>query len=95
MFQDLDALVIQQEVAVQNIEQQGEQVEENVGRANVELDGAIVSASAARRKKFICLGIISKFSQLRKQQIISSHATVLIIIIVVVVVVVVVLVLRK
>ncbi|KAF7506384.1 hypothetical protein GJ744_011850 [Endocarpon pusillum] len=57
MFQDLDAVVIQQDAAVQNIEQQGEQVEENVAKANVEIDGAIDSARAARRKKFWCLGI--------------------------------------
>ena len=60
MFQDLDDAVIQQEVAVEAIEQQGEQVEENVKKANVELVGAIDSAKAARRKKFWCLGIASK-----------------------------------
>jgi SNARE domain len=62
MFQDLDELVIQQEVAVQNIEQQTEQVEGNVDRANVHLGGAITSADAARKKKWICLGIAGKFS---------------------------------
>ena len=60
MFQDLDDAVIQQEFAVEAIEQQGEQVEENVKKANVELVGAIDSAKAARRKKFWCLGIASK-----------------------------------
>lgn len=57
---DLNAAVVQQEVQVVNIEQQGEQVEENVAKANVEIDGAITSAKAARRKKFWCLGIASK-----------------------------------
>lgn len=64
LFQDLDAAVIQQDVAVQNIEQQGEQVEENVAKGNVELGGAIEKAKAARRKKFICLGIASKSCKL-------------------------------
>lgn len=62
MFQDLDALVIQQEPAIQNIEQQSEQVEGNVEKANVHLEGAITSAHAARKKKWICLGIAGKFS---------------------------------
>jgi SNARE domain len=61
MFQDLDTLVIQQEAAVQNIEQQGEQVVENVEKANVHMEGAITSATAARKKKWICLGIAGKF----------------------------------
>lgn len=61
MFQDLDNTVAEQDVAIVNIEQQGEQVEENVAKANVQIDGAIVSAKAARKKKFWCLGIASKF----------------------------------
>jgi syntaxin 1B/2/3 len=60
LFQDLDTTVTQQEDAVVNIEQQGEQVEENVAKANVEIDGAITSARAARKKKFWCLGIARK-----------------------------------
>lgn len=60
LSQELEATVIQQEVAIVNIEQQGEQVEENVAKANVEIDGAITSAKAARRKKFWCLGIVSE-----------------------------------
>lgn len=73
LFQDLDAAVIQQEAAVQNIEQQGEQVEENVAKANVEIDGAIDSARAARRKKFWCLGIASKSIKPRQGRVIHSH----------------------
>jgi syntaxin 1B/2/3 len=65
MFQDLDDLVIQQEVAVQNIEQQSEQVEGNVERAVVHLEGAVTSADGARKKKWICLGIAGKFSHPR------------------------------
>jgi SNARE domain len=62
LFQDLAELVIQQEPAIQNIEQQSEQVEGNVERAVVHLEGAITSADGARKKKWICLGIAGKFS---------------------------------
>jgi hypothetical protein len=72
LFELLESSVIQQEPAVTNIQQQGEQVEENVAKANVEIDGAIVSAKAARRKKFWCLGIASKSHSLRPQRISSS-----------------------
>ncbi|OAP62418.1 syntaxin 1B/2/3/4 [Fonsecaea erecta] len=58
LFQDLEALVVQQEPAVTQIEEQGEQVAEHVAKANVELEGAVVKARAARRKKWICLGIV-------------------------------------
>jgi SNARE domain len=58
LFQDLETLVVQQEPAVTQIEQKGEEVTENVGKGNAELDGAIDKARAARRKKWICLGII-------------------------------------
>jgi len=61
MFQDLDALVIQQEAAVTQIEQSGEKVTEHAAKANTELDGAVKKAKAARRKKFICLGIGGEF----------------------------------
>lgn len=58
LFQDLETLVVQQEPAVTQIEQKGEEVTENVGKGNTELDGAIKKARAARRKKWICLGIV-------------------------------------
>ncbi|KAI1613690.1 syntaxin 1B/2/3/4 [Exophiala viscosa] len=58
LFQDLEALVVQQEPAVTQIEQRGEEVTEHVSKANVELDGAVKKARAARRKKWICLGIV-------------------------------------
>ena len=60
LFQDLEALVVQQEPAVTQIEQRGEEVTEHVAKANVELEGAVVKAQAARRKKWICLGIVGK-----------------------------------
>lgn len=57
MFQDLDAIVVQQEAQVTSIEQRGEEVQDHVSKANVELDGAVQKARAARKKKWICLGI--------------------------------------
>ena len=91
LFQDLEALVVQQEPAVTQIEQKGEEVTENVGKGNTELDGAIVKARAARRKKWICLGIVGSYSiehGLWKTST-NSFAVLIIIIIVVVVAVVV------
>jgi len=60
MFQDLDALVVQQEAAVTQIEQRGEEVTDHAAKANTELDGAVKKARAARKKKWICLGIAGK-----------------------------------
>lgn len=60
LFQDLETLVVQQEPAVAQIEQKGEEVNEHVTKANVELDGAVKKARAARRKKWICLGIVGE-----------------------------------
>lgn len=60
LFTDLDALVVQQEAPVAQIEQRGEEVTEHVAKANTELDGAVKKARAARKKKWICLGIGGK-----------------------------------
>lgn len=60
MFQDLDALVVQQEAAVTQIEQRGEEVTDHAAKANTELDGAVKKARSARKKKWICLGIAGK-----------------------------------
>ena len=62
MFQDLDALVVQQEAQVTSIEQRGEEVQDNVLKGNVELGGAVDKARAARKKKWICFGIGGKSS---------------------------------
>lgn len=55
LFQDLDAIVVQQEPMVENIERQGEEVHDNVVKANTEIDGAIVKARSRNRKKWYCL----------------------------------------
>ncbi|KAI0907795.1 t-SNARE [Ustulina deusta] len=57
LFQDMDTLVMQQDVAVTNIEQKGEEVVENLERGNVEIGTAVNTARATRKKKWICLGI--------------------------------------
>ncbi|KAI9882453.1 MAG: eukaryotic translation initiation factor 4E [Watsoniomyces obsoletus] len=58
MTQDLDAIVVEQEAAVVQIEQKGEQVTENVSKANNEISGAIVKARSRNRKKWWCLLIV-------------------------------------
>lgn len=57
LFQDLDTLVVQQEPMVENIEQKAEETNQHLEAGNVHVDKAIVSARAARKKKWICLGI--------------------------------------
>lgn len=57
LFQDMNTLVVQQEVAVQQIDQQAEDVVENLDKGNTEIDTAVTTARATRRKKWWCLGI--------------------------------------
>ncbi|PQE17799.1 snare domain-containing protein [Rutstroemia sp. NJR-2017a BVV2] len=57
LFQDMDNLVVQQEAAVVNIEQKGEEVVENMDKGVEQIDTAIVSARSRNRKKWWCLGI--------------------------------------
>ncbi|KAK3057835.1 hypothetical protein LTR09_000910 [Extremus antarcticus] len=57
LFQDLDAIVVQQEPLVQNIEQKVEDTHTNLVAGNTEVGKAVNSARAARKKKWICLGI--------------------------------------
>ncbi|XXH05476.1 hypothetical protein Hte_011905 [Hypoxylon texense] len=58
LFQDMDTLVMQQDVAVEAIEQKAEEVVVNIDKGNQEVGVAINSARATRRKKWICLGIV-------------------------------------
>ena len=64
LFQDLDAIVVQQEPMVQNIEQKAEDTNTHLVAGNVEVGKAVNSARAARKKKWICLGICGKSSHL-------------------------------
>lgn len=58
LFQDLDAIVVQQEPMVQNIETKAIETHDNIEAGNVEVGKAVKSARAARKKKWICLGIV-------------------------------------
>lgn len=62
LFQDMNTLVVQQEVAVAQIEQKAEEVVENLDKGNEEIVTAVKTARATRRKKWWCLGITGKFA---------------------------------
>lgn len=57
LFQDLDAIVVQQEPMIQNVEQHADDTRVHMENANVQLEQATTSARAARRKKWYCLGL--------------------------------------
>ncbi|KFZ24378.1 hypothetical protein V502_01135 [Pseudogymnoascus sp. VKM F-4520 (FW-2644)] len=59
LFQDMEAMVVQQEDVVTLTEQNGEQVQENLGKGTEQIDHAIKSARARNRKKWYCLGIVA------------------------------------
>ena len=61
LFQDLDAIVVQQEPLVQNIEQKAEETNTHLVAGNTEVGKAVKSARAARKKKWICLGICGEY----------------------------------
>lgn len=58
LFQDLDAIVVQQEPMVENIESKAMETNQNLEAGNVHVGKAVDSARAARKKKWICLGIV-------------------------------------
>ncbi|KAF4507500.1 hypothetical protein G6O67_003992 [Ophiocordyceps sinensis] len=57
LFQDMDTLVVQQEAAVMQIEQKGEEVVDNLDKGNEEMGVAVKTARKTRKKKWICLAI--------------------------------------
>lgn len=63
LFQDLDAIIVEQEVPIMAIEQKAEETHTHLEAGNVHVEKAVGSARAARKKKWICLGIVgeSKF----------------------------------
>lgn len=61
LFQDMNTLVVQQEVAVTQIEQKAEEVVENLDKGNEEIGVAVKTARATRRKKWWCLGITGEW----------------------------------
>ena len=62
LFRDLDAKVVEQEPLVENIEQKAEETNTHLEAGNVHVGKAVDSARAARKKKWICLGIVGKCS---------------------------------
>ena len=60
LFQDMEAAVVQQEAAVENIEVKAEDTVTNVDHGRKEMQKAVDHARAARKKKWICLGIFSE-----------------------------------
>ena len=61
LFQDMESAVVQQEAAVEVIDQKAEETHVNVSQGRVQIDQAVVKAAAARRKKWICLGICGMY----------------------------------
>ncbi|RCI12906.1 hypothetical protein L249_1340 [Ophiocordyceps polyrhachis-furcata BCC 54312] len=57
LFQDMDTLVVQQDAAVLQIEQKGEEVIDNLDKGNEEIGVAVKTARKTRKKKWICLGV--------------------------------------
>ncbi|KFZ14731.1 hypothetical protein V502_05926 [Pseudogymnoascus sp. VKM F-4520 (FW-2644)] len=58
LFQDMEALVVQQEDSVTMIEQKGEEVQENLDKGTEHIGTAIKSARSRNRKKWYCLGVV-------------------------------------
>ncbi|KFY65577.1 hypothetical protein V496_02464 [Pseudogymnoascus sp. VKM F-4515 (FW-2607)] len=58
LFQNMEALVVQQEDSVTMIEQKGEEVQENLDKGTEHIGVAIKSARSRNRKKWYCLGIV-------------------------------------
>ena len=61
LFQDMEAAVVTQEPAIENIEGKTENTVENLNQGNKHLDGAVVKARSARRKKWILFWILGEF----------------------------------
>lgn len=60
LFQDMEAAVVQQEPAIANIEDKTETTVVNLDQGNKHLDGAVVKARSARKKKWICFWIVGE-----------------------------------
>ncbi|OBT61525.1 hypothetical protein VE03_09135 [Pseudogymnoascus sp. 23342-1-I1] len=60
LFHDMEALVVQQEDNVALTEQNGEQVQDNLGKGTEQINLGIKSARARNRKKWYCLGIVGQ-----------------------------------
>ena len=62
LFQDMEAMVVNQDNNVVVIEEKGRETAENVDKANVEINGAIEKARSRNRKKWWCALIIGTWN---------------------------------
>ena len=60
LFQDMEAAVVTQDPAIENIEGKTEETVDNLNQGNKHLGGAVVKARSARRKKWICFWIVGE-----------------------------------
>ena len=60
LFQDMEATVVEQEHPIQDIEGKTDETVTNLDQGNKHLDGAVVKARSARRKKWICFWIVGE-----------------------------------
>ena len=60
LFQDMEAAVVQQEAPIEHIDNKAEDTVVHLDKGNEQLNQAVDKARSARRKKWICLGIVSK-----------------------------------
>ena len=58
LFTQLDTIVMQQDVAVAEIEQKAEEIVGDLNKGNDEIGTAVKTARATRRKKWWCIGIV-------------------------------------
>lgn len=58
LFEQMNDLVVQQDVAVAQIEQKAEETVEHLDKGNEEIGVAVETARKTRKKKWICLGIV-------------------------------------
>jgi syntaxin 1B/2/3 len=72
LFSQMENLVVQQEAAVVNIEQKGEEVVENMDKGVEQINTAIVSARSRNRKKWWCLGICGMSSNILIRKFITN-----------------------
>ena len=96
MFEEMEAIVVQQDPMITKVEQGAEETNEHVEQANLQLDTANKSARRTRRNKWICCGI-SGISIPQCQLIRGplTRITVAILLVIIIIVVIVVLVLRN
>ena len=62
LFQDMEAAVVQQEPAIEHIDNKAEDTVVHLDKGNEQLNQAVDKARSARRKKWICLGIVGEIA---------------------------------